>query len=300
MPTHPELPSDPQPFGPEIAVVVPTRDRPGPLAACLAALEEQTGDLFEVVVVDDGSVDAEAVAAVVAAAPHARLVRGVGQGPAAARNRGAATTTAPVLGFIDDDCRAGPGWLEALTRRIQAGAQVVAGPTINGRPADGFARASQTVTNHLVEAEHDASTGRVEFAPTSNLACRAEVHRSLSFDEAYPLAAGEDRDWCARLANRGIPLQLEPAARVFHHQDLSLRAFWRQQVRYGRGAHRYRRNRPQAGGLQPLRFYGDLLRKGFAQGVSTGLLVILAQVATAVGIAREAVARRRAQTQTTG
>lgn len=275
-----------------ISVVVPTRDRPHALAACLAALAAQTASSFEVVVVDDGSLDAGAVAAVVSDAPHARLVRGAGRGPAAARNLGAAVTEAPVLAFVDDDCRASPGWLDALVRRIESGADAVAGPTINGWPEDRFARASQTVTNHLVDTSLDASAGQVGFAPTSNLACRTEVHRSLPFDETYPLAAGEDRDWCARLADRGTPLHFEPSACVAHHQELRPRTFWRQQVRYGRGAHRYRRSRPSGTGLPPPGFYTDLLRKGFAQGVATGLLVVLAQMATAVGVGREAVATR--------
>ena len=69
---------------PRVSVVVPTRDRPDRLAICLAALERQTVPELEIVVVDDASRDAAAVAAVVAAAPRARLVRGTGRGPAAA------------------------------------------------------------------------------------------------------------------------------------------------------------------------------------------------------------------------
>ena len=45
-----------------VTVVVPTRDRPGALARCLAALERQTVGDFEVVVVDDRSRSPEAVA----------------------------------------------------------------------------------------------------------------------------------------------------------------------------------------------------------------------------------------------
>ena len=131
------------------------------------------------------------------------------------------------------------------------------------------------------------------FAPTSNLACRAEVHRSLPFDEGYPLAAGEDRDWCARLADEGAALAFEPAAWVSHHQQLSWRGFWRQQSRYGRGAHRCHQGQAPRARLQPPRFYTGLLRKGFAHGMTTGLLVVVAQVATAFGIACEAISSRR-------
>jgi glycosyltransferase involved in cell wall biosynthesis len=246
------------------------------------------------VVVDDGSRDAAAVAAEVAGAPHARLVTGGGRGPAAARNLGAAAARAAVLCFTDDDCRPGPGWLDALARRIEAGAAAVAGPTRNGLPGDVYASASQAITNHLVEASLDPAAGRVGFAPTSNVACRAELHRSLPFDEGYPLAAGEDRDWCARLAEAGSAPSFEPRAWVAHHQDLSLRGFWGQQVRYGRGAYRCHRGPgPRRARLQPPRFYAGLVRTGFAGGVCTGLLVVLAQVATVVGATSEALATRR-------
>ncbi len=277
---------------PGVAVIVPSRDRPGPLAACLRALEAQTATSFEIVVVDDASRDAAAVAAVVAASPRARLVRGEGRGPAAARNLGARSTDATVLCFTDDDCRPGPGWIAAMAGCFAGGAEAVAGPTRNGRPADVVAAASQTVTNHLSEASLDAD-GHLGFAPTSNVACRAEVHRALPFDESFPLAAGEDRDWCSRLAEAGVALVHEPSAWVDHHQDLTLRSFWRQQERYGRGAHRWQQDRPPGARLQPARFYTDLLGKAWSQGPRTGALVMLAQLATATGLAREALASRR-------
>ena len=135
------------------------------------------------------------------------------------------------------------------------------------------------------------------FAPTSNLACRAELHRALPFDEDYPLAAGEDRDWCARLAASGSELAYEPAAVVAHHPDLTLRRFWRQQLRYGRGAHRFRNGTTDDGPPRqrpPVGFYLDLLGKGFRQGPATGALVPLAQLATVAGTVAEAADHRRA------
>jgi glycosyltransferase involved in cell wall biosynthesis len=281
------------PGAPRVSVVVPSRDRPGPLSRCLAALEAQTIAEREVVVVDDGSTDAGAVAAVVRGAPHARLVRGAGRGPAAARNLGAAAARAPLLCFTDDDCRPSPGWAAALARRLDGpdAPDAVAGPTCNGRPGDVYAAASQAITNHLTAAGLDRATGRLGFAPTSNLACRAATHRSLPFDETYPLAAGEDRDWCTRLAERGLTLVFEPWAWVAHDQDLGLRRFWRQQARYGRGARRWQQQRPAGERLQPPRFYADLARAGFAAGPAAGALVLVAQLATASGLAAEALAQ---------
>ena len=78
-----------------ISIVVPTRNRPDALERCLLALAAQRDvGYFEIIVVDDGSTDADGVSAVVGSQPLARLVRAGGHGPAAARNAGAAAATA--------------------------------------------------------------------------------------------------------------------------------------------------------------------------------------------------------------
>jgi len=276
---------------PAATVVVPSRDRPAALAECLRALEAQQGVEFDIVVVDDASVAAAAVARVVAGSARARLVVGDGRGPAAARNRGAAQASADVVCFTDDDCRPRSGWVAALVDRLGQApeAAAAAGPTHNGRTGDVVAAAAQVVTSHLMATSMDPSSGRLGFAPTSNLAVRTEVHRALPFDEDFPLAAGEDRDWCARLQARGDALVYAPGAVVDHHPDLDLRRFWRQQARYGRGAARFRSVSDR--GLASPAFYTGLLRQGFALGPRTGGLVVLAQVATATGVARERLAR---------
>jgi len=282
-----------------VSVIVPTRDRPDALAACLAALEAQEIEVdveLEVVVVDDASTDGRRVAEVVARSPRARLVRGQGAGPAAARNRGAGDARGQLLCFTDDDCRPGPRWVASLARRTAESTPVVAGPTRNGRPADPVTAASQAITNHLVAWSFDPARGTVAFAPTSNLAVSVEVWRLVPFDERFPLAAGEDREWCARLAAHGAEIVFEPEAWVDHHPDLDLRGFWRQQVRYGRGARRLDLAQTEARRLQSARFYLDLLRAGAAEGPVAGGLVALAQAATAVGLAQELVATRRRPT----
>ena len=280
--------------GPAITVVVPTKDRPEALGRCLGALAAQSLAPAEVVVVDDRSADARAVARMAATAGRGRvrLVAGQGRGPAAARNLGARTASARVVAFTDDDCRPDPGWLAAIAAALEGGADVVAGPTVVGEPASSATRAAQVVTNHLLDASLDRRAGTVGFAPTCNLAAPAEVLARLPFDESFPAAAGEDRDWCDRLAAGGTAIAYVPGMLVRHHPELDLRRFWRQQVRYGEGAHRYR---AAAGGRArpPARFYVELLVKGFRQGPSVGALVVAAQVATAVGVTQAAAAARQ-------
>ena len=270
------------------SVVVVTRDRPESLERCLAALARQTAG-HEVVVVDDRSGTA-AIAAIEAAVAHAggQLVRGAGSGPAAARNAGARAASGDVVLFVDDDCEADPDWVATLAAACPRGGSA-AGETVNADPDDPFAAASQLLTSELQRVSRRAD-GTLGFAPTSNLAVDRELILRLPFDEAFPAAAAEDREWCARAAAAGAAPHYEAAALVRHRQQLGgLRGFWHQQVRYGRGATRLQAM--SAGELAPPRARLRLLRAGFAQGPRVGTLVTVAQLAVAWGYVRERVGR---------
>jgi glycosyltransferase involved in cell wall biosynthesis len=265
-----------------ISVVVPTCDRPTALAACLAALGAQTVlERLEVVVVDDGSSGADGVAAVTARFSHARLLRQEHAGPAAARNAGARAALGEVICFTDDDCVPEPDWTERLAQAIEQGADVVAGRTLNSGGA--LAEAAELIAWAPAAAQ--------PFAPSNNLGCRASVLRMLPFDESYPDAAAEDRDWCVRITAAGHLLRVEPAARLIHRQELTLERFLRRQLRYGRGAYRFRRG--TGGRLQSPAFYVALLRTAFARGAAVGALVSIAQVVCALGFASAWAADRR-------
>ena len=90
----------------EVAVIVPTHNRPDMLAITLrSVLTQQDADLT-VTVVDDGSADAQAVPSVIGALsdPRLRLVRlDPSQGVCAARNAGIASTSSEWVAFCDDD-----------------------------------------------------------------------------------------------------------------------------------------------------------------------------------------------------
>ena len=113
---HPDLPPG---AAVEVTVVVPVKDRTAGLARLLAALRADPGTAdCPVVVVDDGSADPAAVAAV-AGRHGAGLVRHESaRGPAAARNAGLRAVTTAAVAFVDSDCVPENGWLPRLTRHL--------------------------------------------------------------------------------------------------------------------------------------------------------------------------------------
>jgi GT2 family glycosyltransferase len=157
--------------------------------------------------------------------------------------------------------------------------------------------ASELIARAPARARTALKSG-IAFAPSNNLACARSVVEAIPFDESYPTAAGEDRDWCARVTARGYTLRSEPDAVLVHHANLTLTGFVRQQLRYGEGAWRFRRGEPQRG-LESPTFYASLIRRGFRKGFRVGLLVSLAQVATAAGFAIGAAKARRQQSRLT-
>lgn len=263
-------------------MIVPTRDRASALERCLAALHPQL-DGAHVVVVDDGSADVAAV--VRAAGSEVTLVRLEGRGASAARNAGVAATDAQLLLFVDDDCEPQPGWLAALAGELERGRDVVAGriETASTHPTP---VAADLVTAHL---HRDA---RSPFASASNLGCRREVLERVPFDESYPGAAAEDREWCDRVVSAGFGITAVAAAVVRHHRRRGLRAFWAQQFDYGRGSYRFHRVARRRR-FERASFYTGLVGRGFRKGPRVGLLICLAQVATAAGYATEAVGNAR-------
>jgi glycosyltransferase involved in cell wall biosynthesis len=246
---------------PQVSVVVPTRDRPELLQRCLAALEKQTVPV-EVVVVEDRE----------------------GRGPAWARNEGVRRAGGEVICFTDDDCAPAPGWAEALAAPILAGeAQATAGRILMAGGATAADRAWEAIVGYLQDQAAASSTTSPGFAATANLACTRFLLEEVSFDESFPAAAGEDRDWAERAARQGAVPAFVFAAVVLHRSGMGLWDFLRQQYRYGQGAVRYRNASPGRRLGAPSFYYG-LIRRAFVVGVRPGVLVCAAQAATLAGM----------------
>jgi len=247
-----------------VSVVVPTRGRLEALARCVAALEAQTL-LVEIVVVEDRE----------------------GRGPAWARNEGVRRARGEVVCFTDDDCQPEAGWAEALAAPLLGGeAQAATGPVAVGEGATAADRAWEAIVNYLQVRAADPGTASPGFAVTANLAAKRSLLERVPFEESFPAAAGEDRDWGDRVARSGAGTVFVPAVTVVHQSGMGVSDFLRQQYRYGRGAARYRQSGTGRRPGSPS-FYTGLIRAGFRAGFRPGLLVNAAQAATAIGVLHE-------------
>ncbi|HEY4281695.1 MAG TPA: glycosyltransferase [Chthoniobacterales bacterium] len=282
---------------PTFSVVIPTRDRFPQLAVCLEALAVQDfpREKFEVIVVNDGSRSPVPVS-INSFQDRLNLTianRAESNGPSVARNCGGKTARGEFLAFTDDDCTPAPDWLSRLADRLVASPnQLIGGRVINALTRNSYSTAAHVILD-VVYQHYDPARDRAHFFPTSNIALAAENFREMAgFDEAWPLAAAEDREFCYRWLKRGWEMAYAPEAIVYHHHALSLRSFCSLHFKYGRGAYHYHQLRaggPGQGGLKPdWKFYWACVRYPFAhfgigRAAGAAALMLLWQGANAAG-----------------
>jgi glycosyltransferase involved in cell wall biosynthesis len=88
-----------------VSVIIPARNCLAYLPAALASVKAQALPNLEAIVIDDGSTDGtlEWLGAKRRRAPWLTVLRGQGEGPNVARNRGIAAARAPFIAFLDAD-----------------------------------------------------------------------------------------------------------------------------------------------------------------------------------------------------
>jgi GT2 family glycosyltransferase len=279
------------------SVIIPTRDRPAELAVCLESLARQDypRDGFEVIVVNDASrlpVDA-AIASVRDRLQLTVINQPRSAGPSVARNCGAARATGEFLVFTDDDCSPAPDWLQKLSARFASTPDhLIGGRVINALPDNAYSTACHVILDVAYEY-YDPEQGRAHFFPTSNFALAADAFREMGgFNEKWPLAAAEDREFCYRWLQRGFLMTFAPEAGVYHHHRLTLNSFCQLHFRYGRGAYHYHLLRAGGrgeGGLKPdWGFYWACIRYPFRhmsmpRAVAVAGLLLLWQAFNAAG-----------------
>lgn len=282
------------------SVIVPTHRRPVQLARCLQALALQDfpRSRYEVIVINDGACAETERSVAAQAAASDMQVRSISQpqtGPALARNAGGAVARGRFLAFTDDDCAPKADWLSRLEPHLTAhGSIIVGGRTLNALPTLLCSTASQLLVDFLYDYHRRAATG-ARFFTTNNMAVHArEFRESGGFDVTFPLAGGEDREFCERWQRRGGTLVFAADALVDHWHQLRFWRYVRQHFSYGRGAEFLRRSRARLDAptwrprVEPPAFYIKLVTCPFGrvagrQAVPLSLLMLVSQTAYVAG-----------------
>jgi len=123
-----------------------------------------------------------------------------------ARNACLATSSAPMMAFIDDDAAADPGWLQAyLDEMAASGADVLFGPVRAIYPPDAPAWAVKADL-HATRPEVQAD-GTLKAGSTCNAMIRRSAVGEARFDLALGKSGGEDTFFFDRLRQKGAVLR---------------------------------------------------------------------------------------------
>ena len=225
-----EVPFSPGVNWPHVSVVLCSYNGGSTIGQSLQALEKLDYPSYEVIVVDDGSTDDTAT---IARGFDCLVISTAQSGLSNARNTGLKAAGGEIVAYIDDDAYPDPQWLTYLAASFKSTKHAgIGGPNI-APPGDGFVaevvdRAPGNPT-HVLLSDQEA-----EHIPGCNMAFRRECLEAIGGFDPFYQVAGDDVDVCWRLRERGWTLGYCPTAMVWHHRRKSIRAYWKQQIGYGK------------------------------------------------------------------
>jgi glycosyltransferase involved in cell wall biosynthesis len=202
---------------PLVSVVLPTRDRRDLLPRAIESVQKQSYPNWELLIVDDGSVDGTAEFLAGLAGERVRCFRHHGAGACAARNVALAQVRGDLIAYLDDDNMMHPAWLKAVVWGFEQRpeASVLYGAYV----VDDAFRINRKKTGDLprlffLPYDHHA-VARRNIADMGCIAHRAGLPEAR-FDES--LREMGDWDLFLRLTRTAPPLAL-PAIACFYTTD---------------------------------------------------------------------------------
>jgi len=221
---------------PVVSIVIPVMNRADELRRCLDSIAQLSypQDKLQLIVVDDGSKDDSPA---VARELGALLIPsgGVGRGPAAARNIGAARANGELLAFIDSDCSASKNWLNELVPAFDDPFMAAVGGRVDGMCSESAVDRYESVMSSLSLGARERSGSRGNdtfYLPSCNLLVRGSAFRQAGgFEDT--MHVGEDVDLTWRLRDNGWTICYLPAGNVLHEHRSSIRSFMSRRFDYG-------------------------------------------------------------------
>jgi len=222
-------------YFPSISVIISTKDRGKELVECLESIlsQDYSPDGFEVIVIDDGSLDETRKLA--SSFPCKLLTNPSSRGQSYCRNAGARQARGEILAFMDDDCVAGRTWLRDLATYFRWDAVGAVGGYVDGyrnrTPLDRYEKEFSRL-NLGKYILHDLKDSSTFFIPTCNM-----LVRKKAFDEIggirESLHLGEDVDFCWRMRDAGWQALYVPSGTVKHKHRNTLLSMLKRRADYG-------------------------------------------------------------------
>ncbi|WP_425455382.1 glycosyltransferase [Amycolatopsis palatopharyngis] len=234
----PEVAAQPGPVAvttsdePLVSVIIPTYGNWSYTRRCLESIEVHLpATPFEVIVVDDASVDDSAER--VAGCAGVRLVRAPRNlGFVGACNLGAEQARGNLLMFLNNDTEVRPGWLDTLVEVVEDHADVgLVGSKLvypDGRLQEcgGIIWADGTGWNYgrngFTHELRYQTLRDVDYCSGAALLVRADLFNRIGgFDTRYAPAYYEDTDLAFAIRAAGFRTTVQPASVVIHHEGVS-------------------------------------------------------------------------------
>lgn len=249
-----------------VTVVIPTYNRLNLLKGAIEAIQSQTHDEFDLVIVDDGSTESQRTWLRDLSNRNEGIytIFQKNSGPAAARNRGWREAEGEIVAFTDDDCRPPTDWLKRFVDAYQSnpgvgGVGSYIGPPASVADSNPYARYHRYMNEVVYAMPEDPVVGGADLhvGGTGSMSYRRSVLEEVGgFDEGFPMAAGEDAELQERVAAAGYEFVLLPV-KVEHVQTYSLTQFVEESVRRGRGLRHF--HRVHGGARHPVRILAGLV-----------------------------------------
>jgi cellulose synthase/poly-beta-1,6-N-acetylglucosamine synthase-like glycosyltransferase len=213
---------------PKVSIIVATRNNEQTINECLKAIFELNypKDLLEVIVVDGCSKDATVK---IAEKYPAKVISAPLNAPAA-YNYVIKMISNEDLGFIDADAKVEKEWLNKLVAYLDdpqvAG---VSGGIETWNAENVWAKSiGYDLKSRYARLRKDA----VRIATMNLLLKKSVIEEVGGFDEKLP--SQYDTDLGFRITSRGYKIRFEPDAKCYHFNRSTLKAYFRQQLQYGK------------------------------------------------------------------
>ncbi len=222
---------------PFVSVIIPVYNDAKRLEKCLEALEAQsyaTGN-YEVIVVDNGSDEGQAIESVVSQFFHAYYTYEAKQGSYAARNQGLSIAKGEIIAFTDADCLPTANWLE---NGVQALLSHPSGGLVAGKIEIFFRHASPL--NPVEIYEKIMALPQQQFVEENHYGATANVFTWKHIFEKVglfniALKSGGDVDWGNRVYAKGYQLIYAEDVKIYHPARSSFLDLYRKTRRYAGG-----------------------------------------------------------------